>query len=118
MINEINKITTNKSELRKFGLIIGSLLCFIAYYLFFIENELHQIFLSIGLFAMIVGLLFPLLIKPFYFIWMTLATIIGWVMTQFILCLLFYAIITPIGLLLKLFGKNPLDLDINSGENS
>lgn len=118
LINKIKNISTNKIELRKFSFISSLLLLFIAFYLFYIENELYQIFLIIGLFAMIVGLLFPLLIKPFYFIWMTIGIIIGWVMTQVILCAIFYAIISPIGLFLKLFGRSPLDLNINNEKKS
>ena len=37
---------------------------------------------------------------------------IGFVLSYVILGLLFYAIIAPIGLLLRLFGKDPLDRNI------
>ena len=41
---------------------------------------------------------------------MSFAVIIGWFMTRIILSLLFYLIITPIGLLAKIFTKDFLDL--------
>ena len=41
---------------------------------------------------------------------MTFAVVLGWFMTRVILSLLFYVIITPIGLVLRIFGKDFLEL--------
>ena len=41
---------------------------------------------------------------------MTFAAILGWVMTRVILSLVFYLIITPIGLLTRLLGEDFLAL--------
>lgn len=40
--------------------------------------------------------------------WMRFAQIAGWVNTRLIMLLLFYVIILPIGLLLRLFGKDAM----------
>ena len=42
--------------------------------------------------------------------WMVFAAILGWIMTRVILSLVFYLIITPIGLLTKLLGEDFLAL--------
>jgi len=44
--------------------------------------------------------------------------ILGWFMTRLILIILFYFILTPIGLLGKLFGQNFLENNSNSSANS
>ena len=41
---------------------------------------------------------------------MTFAVIIGWIMTRIILAILFFFIITAIGALARLFGKDFLNL--------
>ena len=49
---------------------------------------------------------------------MAFAVILGWFMTRLILMILFYFILTPIGLLGKLFGYNFLENNFNSSANS
>lgn len=49
------------------------------------------------------------LLKLIQKIWMSLGVLIGWFVTRLILIILFYLIITPIGLLAKLFGKDFLN---------
>jgi hypothetical protein len=44
---------------------------------------------------------------------MTLAILLGWLMTRIILIILFYLVVTPIGLLAKLSGKDFLNRKFN-----
>jgi hypothetical protein len=48
---------------------------------------------------------------------MTVAVVIGWFMTRLILSVLFYAVITPIGLVSKVSGKEFLDKKFNKHVN-
>ena len=52
----------------------------------------------------------PVIIKPFYLLWMNFAILLGWFMTRLILGLLFYIVMSSIGLILRLFGKEFLEL--------
>ena len=57
-----------------------------------------------------------MILKPFYLIWMIFAVILGWVMTRVILSMLFYLILTPIGLITRFLGEDFLSLKrANSG---
>lgn len=47
--------------------------------------------------------------KPMYLGWLYAAFPIGWVISHLILGLTFYLLMTPIGLLLRLFGKDPME---------
>ncbi len=49
---------------------------------------------------------------------MTFAVVLGWFMTRFILSLLFYVIITPIGVVLRIFGKDFLEIKKQSVQGS
>jgi len=44
-------------------------------------------------------------IYPIYRVWMLIAGAIGWVNTRIILAFIFYVVIFPIGILLRIFGK-------------
>jgi len=110
MLEEIKNIKSEKSDMRKFGIAIGVILLVIAGFLFWKEKESYQIFLTVGTILFVLGILVPAVLKPIYWIWMIFATILGWIMTRVILSLLFYIIITPIGLIPRFFGKQFLEL--------
>jgi hypothetical protein len=113
MIEDIRNIRSEKSDLRKFGITIGIILVMIAGFLFWKEKESFQIFLTVGAVLCIFGVVIPVILKPIYWIWMIFATILGWIMTRIILSILFYVILTPIGLIPRLFGKQFLELKWN-----
>ena len=110
MLEEIKKIKSEKSDLRNFGIIVGITLLIISGLLFWKEKESFQIFLAIGIILLLTGIAIPATLKPVYWIWMIFAAMLGWFMTRVILSILFYVIITPIGLTLRFFGKQFLDL--------
>lgn len=69
--------------------------------------------LAVAAFFLGCGLLFPRLLIPVEWLWMKLAFILGYIMTRIILTVAFYLVITPIGLLRQLFGKDPLKLKLD-----
>ena len=99
MIEEIKNIKREKSDLKNFGITVGTVLLVITGFFFWKEKESFQILLTISIFLFVLGIAAPLILKPVYVVWMVFATILGWVMTRVILTLLFYVIITPIGLI-------------------
>ena len=113
MLEEIKNIKSEKSDLRKFGITIGILLMIIAGILFWKEKESFQIFLTIGAVLCVFSVVIPVILKPIYWIWMIFATILGWIMTRVILSILFYVIITPIGFIPRIFGKQFIELKWN-----
>jgi len=72
------------------------------------------LYVSLGF--LLTGFIIPMVLKPVYVAWMRLAFVLGWVNTRLLLCVLFYLVFTPIGLALRLFGKDLLDrkLDKNA----
>ena len=72
----------------------------------------------IGIILLVSGLVIPIILKPIYFLWMIFATILGWIMTRVILSLLFYIIVTPIGLIPRFFGKQFLELRWDKSKES
>ena len=118
MLEEIKNIKSEKSDLRKFGITIGVILLIIAGFLFWKEKESFQILLTFGVTLCILGIAIPIILKPIYWVWMIFATILGWIMTRVILSLLFYIIFTPIGLILRFFGKQFLELRWDKSKES
>jgi len=66
----------------------------------------------LGLVSVVIGLpglAVPVLMKPIYLTWMALAFPIGWTVSHVMLGAIFYLVISPIGLLLRLFGYDPME---------
>lgn len=63
---------------------------------------------SAGLIAGAIGLVAPTLIRPLYVAWMGLAFPIGWTISHLLLGTIYYGVVTPIGLLLRLSGNDPM----------
>ncbi len=118
MLEEIKNIKSNKSALRTFGITVGLILMIIAGFFFWKGKEIFYIFFTPGFALCFLGFAIPYLLKPIYWIWMIFATILGWVMTRVILSLLFYVILTPIGLIARLFGKQFVELRWDKSKKS
>jgi hypothetical protein len=65
----------------------------------------------------VLGLLAPPAVRPLYLVWMAVAFPIGWVLSHLLLAVVYYGVFTPIGLLLRLSGRDPLVLR-DSGRES
>ncbi|MEM7351311.1 MAG: SxtJ family membrane protein [Acidobacteriota bacterium] len=55
---------------------------------------------------------------PMYLVWMRAVYPIGWLVSHLLLGIVYYLVITPIGLLLRLFGRDPLERRINRAVES
>jgi hypothetical protein len=114
LINKKNE----KKEIKKFSITFGIILGILGTVLFFRGREFYFYFLFLSLFFLIVGFFAPTLTKPIYKFFMILATFMNKIMTVILLSIMFYLVITPIGILAKLFGKDFLDLKFDKKADS
>jgi len=117
MYDDLKNIRKDNKAIRDFGILIGFILLIIAGILFYKERESYELIILLGIAFIGLGLGMPIILKPFYLVWMNFAVVLGWLMTRLILGLLFYVIVSPIGLISRLFGKEFLELK-NSSLNS
>jgi hypothetical protein len=54
------------------------------------------------------GLLLPATLEPVYSVWMKLSNVMGWINTRIILALLYFGLFSPMAIVMKLFGKDPM----------
>jgi multisubunit Na+/H+ antiporter MnhG subunit len=107
-----------KSEWKKFGIALGIIISIIATILLIKKKSLYVYFYGAGLFFILAALTVPIVVKPVFILFLYIAFVLGWVMTRVILSLLFYLVITPIGLIAKLFGKKFLDMKFSREKES
>ena len=107
---EIKNIKEGRTDLRKFGFTVGTMFLFIAIVLYFTGKTLFIYFGSIAVLLILLAAFYPEALKPVNKSWMILAIIMGWFMSRVILIILYYIILTPLALLLKITGKDFLKL--------
>lgn len=118
LLEEIKNIKSDEKEFRKFGLSVGIVLVIIAFVLWYYDRISYQYFSAAGGLLIISGIVFPKLLAPLQKAWMILAVVLGYFMSRVILTLLFYIVVTPIGLFAKLLGKDFLDIKIDRKKKS
>lgn len=102
--------TLDKKGLRQFGLVTGAIVVALfglaipwligrpwPYWPWYIAGTLW-----------VMAVVLPAALNPVYHIWMRFGLVLGWINTRIILGFLFYALFTPISLLLFLMRKDPM----------
>ena len=111
--DDIRQLKTGPRDLRKFGLLVGGVFAVLGL-LFLLRHKAHYpYFLWPGVVLLLFGAALPRSLKYIYIAWMTMAFALGFVMAHVILTVFFFLVITPIGLLARLFGKDFLGLRLD-----
>lgn len=98
-----------KTELRKFGLTVGAAFALLGCVSWWRGHELPpRVMWTIAVLLFVPGALMPGILGPVHVAWMKFATVLGHVNTRIILTVFFYVVMTPVGLILRLF-RDPLD---------
>jgi len=118
MWSEIKKIKSDKKQLREFGLLVGGILLLLGGVALWRHKGIYPYFLSIGSILFVLGAVFPAPLKPFQKTWMAFSLVLGFFMSRIILTVLFYFILTPLGLIRRMTGADILDEKIDRSKNS
>jgi hypothetical protein len=71
---------------------------------------------GVASFLVIVALLLPAALMPFYRGWMIFGYAAGWINTRIILGVVFFFLILPAGLVMRLLGKDPMARKLDANE--
>lgn len=116
--DDLKQLKTGDRDLRKFGLLVGGVFAVLGL-LFLLRHKAHYpYFLWPGIVLMALGVVLPRSLRFVYIGWMSVAFVLGFVVSHFILGLFFYLVITPIGLLARISGKDFLSLKLDPGAES
>lgn len=113
---EIKLIDKSDEAVKKTGITVGIVLILISLLLWYLGKTSFVYFSTIGGLLIILSFIAIPVVRPFHKLWMLLALSMGFVMSRVILTMLFYIVITPIGLFAKIIGKKfmPLRFDRNA----
>lgn len=100
----------DKNSLREFGLLIGTIIAVLFGVLLpMLRHHYRPVWPWI-----VAGILWswaivaPATLNPVYQIWMRIGLILGWIETRIVLGIVFYVLILPMGLMLRLFNQDSM----------
>jgi hypothetical protein len=82
------------------------------------EGRWWPFYLAIAAAFLAIALLRPNVLAPLNRLWTKLGLLMAMVVSPIVLRLLFFAVVTPVGLLMRLSGKDPMRLRDGSGADS
>ena len=104
---------------RDFGLVVGTVFALLgAWWVYRGKFEwAAPVLLCVGAALVLLGLVLPRALVLPNRGWMALASVLGYVMTRVVLALVFFLLVTPIGVVKRLTGWDPLGRRARRGES-
>ncbi len=105
----LSSSNTERQALRHFGLIIGGIFVVLALWPVIFRGEPPRLWAAIPAAVLIgLGLAAPTSLRLFYQLWVRLGHTLGWINTCVLLIVVYLLVFTPIGLVMRLLGRDPL----------
>ena len=110
------KIT--KSNARNLGILFSIILFIIALYPSLNEENIKIPTLILSIILFLLSLIFPKILIPFTIIWIKLGLLLGKIFSPIILVVIFFLVVWPTSLILKIFNNDPLNQKFNNSLKS
>jgi hypothetical protein len=95
---------------RNFGLFFAAAFAFIALWPLVRGGKVHLSLFAIAAAFLAAAFLAPRALAPLNRLWFQIGILLGKVVTPLVMVVLWFAVVTPVGLLMRLFGNDPLRL--------
>ena len=108
------KINSNRS----FGIVFFIVFLLIALYPITYSEDIRIWSLIVSFIFLILGLLNSKILTPLNKLWFKFGVILGKIISPIIMGIIFFLVVTPIGLIIKVLGKDLLRLKYNKKNNT
>ena len=107
------RISSNKS----FGLVFFVVFLVIALYPLTHNGEIRAWSALISLIFLLLGLLNSKILTPLNKLWFKFGILLGKIVSPIIMGIIFFLVVTPIGFIMKILGKDVLNLKFNENKS-
>ncbi len=107
------KISSNRS----FGIVFFIVFLIIALYPLTYNGEIRVWLAITALIFLLLGLLNSKILSPLNKLWFKFGIFLGKIISPLIMGIIFFIVVTPIGLIMRLFGKDVLNLKYNKNHS-
>lgn len=110
---------SSTKDLRQFGLLVGGVFAVIGLWPVVFRSESPRLWAMIlGSLLVVLGAIAPQSLKQVHKGWMKVGHILGSINTKIILGIIYYLLITPMGLAMRLMGKDPMHRVLSQGTDT
>ena len=102
----MDKISSNRS----FGILFSILFAIIAFWPIINGNPLRLWSIPISVIFLVLGLLNSKLLNPLNIVWVKFGELLGRIIAPIVMAIIYFIIVTPIGLFMRLIGKDLLNI--------
>ncbi len=103
---------------KNFGIVFFIVFLIISLWPLIDESEIRYWSLFISIIFLVLGLANSSLLNPFNKIWYKFGRILGIIISPIIMAIIFFFVVTPIGLFMRIFKKDILNLKYNKKSSS
>src|SRR4051812_47342931 len=103
---------------RSFGLVFAGFFALLAGYNAWHHRGLWPLWLAIAAIFLVLALVRPHVLAPLNRMWTRLGLVLGMIVSPVVLGLMYFLVVTPIGMLMRRLGKDPLRLRGDPGAPS
>ena len=100
--NEKSRITKKQASDSGMALVLIALICFAVLR--------YDAWLWAAMIILVLDMIFPIIFKPFAFVWFGFSRILGTFMSKIMLALVFFLVVFPMGMIRWILGKDSLRL--------
>ena len=104
------------SSYRNFGIVFFIVFLLIAIYPFLVGNDIRIWSLLISFGFLILGLINSKILSPLNKLWFKFGLILGKIISPLIMGIIFFVVVTPIGIVMRVLKKDLLNLKYNQKE--
>ena len=106
------KISSNKN----FGIVFSIFFLLISIYLLLNNNPIYYWSLFVSFIFLVLGLMNSKILSPLNLLWFKFGILLGKIVSPVVMGIIFFLVVTPISIILKIFGKDVLNLKFNNNK--
>ena len=106
------------SSNKSFGIVFGVFFFILLAFSFYKNQSLNVYYLTLALLFFILGFLNSKILTPLNKAWIKFGELLGMIIAPIVMAIVYFLVIFPTTILLKLFGKDLLGLKINKSSKS
>lgn len=114
----LSKSNTELQGLRHFGFLVGGIFAVLSLWPVVFRGQAPRLWAAIPAAILIAfGFAAPMALRPIHWLWLQLGHTLGWINTCILLSAVYFLMVTPIGVVMRLLGRDPLKRRLRDGSS-
>ena len=106
------KVSSNKS----FGIVFSIFFLLISIYPLLNNDPIYYWSIFVSFIFLVLGLMNSKILSPLNLLWFKFGILLGKIVSPVVMGIIFFLVVTPISIILKIFGKDVLNLKFNNNK--